>query len=299
MKKISVTPGVAHTNAQLQEKEYLVLSEKRAGAFVVRYFKICSKELIDGETLNDTLEVFDPTSTPLMRQLVNEHKFYKGSAVTADPKYADCGMREIGRHIFRPEIGAASVVGTAEKYDFPLYVLPFAGVDSIGEPYNHFIESAQVKGPVHRNGRMKGNKAVFLLYATKSNEPIDNWTVCRIETSAFEFDDRTDGNWVSVENFSPMQLLPVITLNSPASMDENASAEVEVAMTQNGSALNYSGELVIEMVNGYAPKSRISITNGLGSFKVMSLGLDSGDVLRAKVGTRLVSGMAEAQISVR
>ena len=98
--------------------------------------------------------------------------------------------------------------------------------------------------------------------------------------------------------FNLLQLMPTIAVNAPASVSADASAIVDVAMTQGGQALDYTGELTVEMVNGYAPKTRVSIVNGRGHFKVMALGLEAGDVLRAKIGTRLVSGLAEASINV-
>jgi len=299
MKKIKIIPAVEHTNVQRQEKAYLVRFEVAKGAFIARYFKIFTQDETSGETLEQELEAFDPDQTPLMRQLVNAHKFYAGKVVSALPEMADAVLREIGRQIFKPQIGAGSVVGAAEKYDFPLYVLPFAGVDSVGEPYNHFVESAQVKGPVHRNGRMRGNKPVFLFYSAKSNDPIDEWTLCLVDTSAFVFDDLTPGEWQVENSFSPINLLPKIKLTAPSSISANGSAVLDVAMhSLDGAALSYTGELCVEAVDGYVPKSRVKIANGVGQFKVMALGLDAGDVMRIKVGTRLVSGLAETSIAV-
>ena len=45
-----------------------------------------------------------------------------------------------------------------------------------------------------------------------------------------------------------------------------------------------NSEAYLESTGGYLPKTRIPITNGLGSFKVTALGLEASDTFKIKIG---------------
>ena len=54
----------------------------------------------------------------------------------------------------------------------------------------------------------------------------------------------------------------------------------------------------LEAVDGYAPRRRISVKNGVGHFRVQALGLLSGETMRVKVQSLLDPSLAECTISV-
>lgn len=55
----------------------------------------------------------------------------------------------------------------------------------------------------------------------------------------------------------------------------------------------------IEAVDGYAPHRRFRVENGIGQFKVMALGLESGESLRVKVANKFQTSLAECTLQVR
>jgi len=298
MNKIKITSNQQEVNTTLQQDAYVVRLENISGKLVARYFRVVKPEDVPGGILSQSLSTVDANTLLLMRQLVNSHTHFAGSVVTSNADLADHGMVEIGRHIFSPGVFGPAGVGSGEKYDFALYVLPFSGVDSIGEPYNHFVESAQIKGPVPRNSRMANKKPVFMLYSDNGSAVLGDWTLYFVQTSAFMLEDLTDGAWSTQSGFDSMGLLPSVEISAPSSIGPDSSGVVGVSLKRGSQTVPYTGDLVLESVSGYTPKTRLQISNGSGSFKVMSLGLESGDTLRVKVGTRCISGLADASIPV-
>ena len=55
----------------------------------------------------------------------------------------------------------------------------------------------------------------------------------------------------------------------------------------------------IDAVDGYAPHKRVEVTNGLGRFRVMALGLLSGETMRVKVGHRFNTSLVEVIVKVQ
>lgn len=54
----------------------------------------------------------------------------------------------------------------------------------------------------------------------------------------------------------------------------------------------------LEAVDGYAPRHRISVKNGVGRFRVQAMGLLSGETLRVKVAGRFDPSLAECTVKV-
>lgn len=292
--------GSNFTNQSQQQREYFVRVDAVNGALSVRYFKIVSEAEYKESALADAPLPFDASTVTLLRQLVHDFHYVKAEAISSSPEAAGKVVREIGRQIFRPSIGEDSVIGSGEKYDFPVFVLPFEMGDVVSEPYNHFVESANVKGEVNRNGRLRGAKAVFLLSADASSAALNDWTLTYIETPSFILEDCTPGDWVDAPaNFRAMSLLPTAEISAPASVAPDGTATITVTLKRNGVVVPYSGELVAEAVDGYAPIRRFAVVNGVGSFRVRALGLVNGEALRVKVGTRAVTGLASATIAVQ
>ena len=285
-------------NTQKPEREYVIRLESSAGALVARYFKVIPASEVENETVEPELDAFDPTSTPLMRQLVRERKFIKPLAVTSSQDVQEGALREVGRHIFRPNIGAQAVTGAGEERDFPIFVLPFGSDGEISEPYNHLAESYVVKGDVRRNTRLRGAQPIFLLHAEKADADLRDWTVVYLDSTPFVLEDTTDGSWTTAQNFRAMALLPTIEVYGPGSIAKDGSATLTATIKRDGATLPYSGEIVVETLAGYAPKTRVQLANGSATFKVMALGLDVGDQMRVKVGLRTVSGMADKALEV-
>ena len=57
-------------------------------------------------------------------------------------------------------------------------------------------------------------------------------------------------------------------------------------------------KVYLEAVNGYLPKTRIDLVDGVGSFKIMALGLDAGDKLIARAGFKYFSNLVSIELNV-
>lgn len=299
MQKVKIEAS-NHTSTAKPVAAYVVRLEKSNDALFARYFKVTERqESEEYIPIKEALESFDPTSTALMSQRVTERNFIKASAVTGDVRVKDAVLSEIGRHIFRPTIGAGTVCGAGERNDFAAFVLPFGSDGAVSEPYNHFTESGEVKGVVPRNGRLRGAQPIFILYSDVATANLDNWTLIYIDSIPFVFEDATGGEWQSAPTgFNLYSLLPTVSVQTSETIAADGATTVAVELSRDGAKLNYSGELVVEPVSGYVPKRRLTIANGSGAFKVMALGLEASDTLRVKVGTRNISGLADASIKV-
>ena len=298
MKKMKIIGG-AFSSTQKPKSEYVIRLDRFGGDLLVRYFKAHPREQYSNETIATELPAFDPASTPLMRLTVTERNFIEPAAVTSDKSMESMVLSEIGRHIFRPTIGNTTICGAGERNDFAAFVLPFGSDGAVSEVYNHFTESGGVKGVVPRNGRLRGAQPIFILYSDVANAPLDDWTMIYIDSSPFVLEDGTAGLWQPAPNgFNLYSLLPTLTVEAPAIVDANGVATMSVKLSRNEKTLNYSGELALEAVSGYLPKRRVTVENGVGTFKAMALGLDAGDQVRVKIGTRNITGLAEAQITV-
>lgn len=300
MQKLKITPTQFVSTVKPEAKYVLHLAEV-SNCLVARYFSVLDQTEVDpaNENVLSELVPFDPTSTPILRQVVTERSFYEAAAVSSDVRLADKFLLEIGRHIFRPTIGAETVVGFGERSDFALFVFPFGSNARVQEPYNHFAVSASIKGTLARDGRLRDGQPMLFLYSDVATAPMANWTLGYADCAPFVLVDTTAGGWTSVSNdFSFVSLLPQAILTSAQSLAPGAVVDVVVDLKRNNVLTNYTGELVVEAVSGYVPNTRIQITNGSGVFKVMALGLVAGDAVRVKVGTKVLSGMAEITIPV-
>lgn len=56
---------------------------------------------------------------------------------------------------------------------------------------------------------------------------------------------------------------------------------------------------VIEPVDGYCPHRRVSVVNGVGTFRMKALDLQDGETMRVKINTRSHTGRVEATVKVR
>ncbi len=93
---------------------------------------------------------------------------------------------------------------------------------------------------------------------------------------------------------------PRFTVTPPASIAPEGYGTFQVqAHDIDGNALPVSDfELLLEVTAGYLPQKRCVLQSGAGSFKVGALGLEPGDSIRVKLGTRVYSGITDATVTV-
>lgn len=282
------------TSAQV-EKTVVVVLQQVLGAFVLRHFHKAepNPNVVPATELTSLSE----TSADLV--VVADRPMYAATALSAEFS-EDFVFEETHQQWVNPSAMQDGLYGYAELYDFVALVAPVSQQLEPQYLYNHFVQSANAKASVRRTGRARNGYAHVTFVADTASTPAADWTLVRYEVPGVLFVDQTAGGWQGAPaGFSLLDTLAAVTLGGVTQVAAGAYVDVQVSMTRDGSVMtHYSGELVAEAVAGYCPKQRVQITNGLGQVRVGALGLDSGDVVRLKVGTRNVSGLADITIPV-
>lgn len=89
------------------------------------------------------------------------------------------------------------------------------------------------------------------------------------------------------------EFLSPITLTSTQS-----SLAVDGSITVNVSTDTFIDEVYLEQVYGILNKTRVKLTNGLGSFVLYATGLEAGELVRVKAGHRKFTGISDFSIIV-
>ena len=91
-------------------------------------------------------------------------------------------------------------------------------------------------------------------------------------------------------------------LSAPATVKPDQKFKVTVtALDGYGKPttdVTYDG-FVIEAVDGYVPHRRCTLTNGVGSFDAIALGLEDGEEMRIKFGRKFGTGLGECIVSIK
>lgn len=91
-------------------------------------------------------------------------------------------------------------------------------------------------------------------------------------------------------------------LSAPASVKPDQKFKVTVtALDGYGNPttdVNYDG-FVVEAVDGYVPHRRCTLTNGVGTFDAIALGLEDGEAMRIKFGRKFGTGLGECIVSIK
>lgn len=224
-----------------------------------------------------------------------------GGAVPEIPYLSGRFIREAERQTLNPgALATNDMFGIAELYDFVAIVYPLSFSGSAGTPFSYFVDGATAKAGLRRVGRNREAMMFLTFTATHAEDPIDSWTIIRIEHPIVAFVDRTPGDWATApEGFRALSTLPAVKIVAPATVLAGGQATVEIrVVNQDGTPHPYNGDLVVEALSGYVSNSRVSISEGVGLTRILPLGLEAGDIIRIKVGTRLITGLAEESIAV-
>lgn len=300
MKKLAYTlPIERHVAFSKPVKDYVIRFETVAGSLLVRLFRLSPPERFTAPVSDVQIEPATTVETTLLRKINSDPAPFMASAVTSDESATSKHAREIGRYIFSPTITEGVECGSGERNDFAAFVFGMNTAGELDEPYNWFTQSTDVKGSLPRTARLRNSQPMFVLYSDKAGAQLNDWTLVQVKSPPFIIEDTTVGDTeVCASNFVMGSLLPSINLSSAASVASNSETIINVTVSRSGTVINYDGELVVETVSGYVPKTRVFIQNGIGSFKAMALGLTTGDELRVKIGTKNITGMADISIPV-
>lgn len=300
MKKLKYfLPLSKNVNTVKPEKDYVIRLERIEQSLVIRVFKLTNAELFVGEDIASAADLSISVDTPMLRKIIRERVLLQASIVTSDPTASNKVAQEIGRQIFSPTITQDVQCGAGECNDFAAFIFGMNTLGELDEPYNWFVQSTDVKGSLPRTSRLRNSQPILVLYSDKAGAPIDEWTLMYVDSIPFILEDTTLGVFEEcASDFIVNSLLPEITATSNATVSSNDFIHVAVTVKRNDVLVDYSGELVVEAVSGYVPNTRVSILNGQGVFKAMALGLVSGNILRVKVGSKNISGLADISIPV-
>lgn len=271
----------------------VALMTVESDGLLVRFF-----HRLNGSSVANS-ETIPPVVSPTVGlTLIAGGTVISGSLLSDSPRVTGGLYSEVERQFFSPD--AQSNFGYAELDDYTAVVLPIK-VDSFAActPYLHFVESKNAKAGIRRLAQIKNQYAHVALVSMRSQASISDWTLIRLDMPSVFLVDKTPGVWVSAAaDFSIFDVLPTITLTAPQSVDANSWVTVDVQLVENGVQSAYTGEFHLEVLSGRANKLRVPVVDGAGSFKVQADGLDPGDSIRVKVGTKNVSGLATATILV-
>jgi hypothetical protein len=286
--KFKLTDDIADGDAAV-----VALMTVESGGLLVRFFhRLTGSFVANSETIPS---VVSPSVglTPVADRVI-----VSGSLLSDSPRVTGGLYSEVERQFFSPSV--QSNFGNAELDDYTAVVLPVQNATFAAcAPYSHFVESKNVKASVRRLAQIKNQYAHIVLVSMRSQASISDWTLIRLDIPSVFLVDKTPGVWVSAAaDFSIFDVLPTIALTAPQSVDANSWATVNVQLVENGAQSAYTGEFHLEVLSGRANKLRVPVVDGAGSFKVQADGLDPGDSIRVKVGTKNVSGLATATILV-
>lgn len=134
-----------------------------------------------------------------------------------------------------------------------------------------------------------------------STNVLDGWTVGANEKEIFKTSgtDKEGNPYDYVGQLHEAFPHFEITSGGGGAIDAGGTDTVNFKMVDNSDTLiEKSSEAYLESTGGYLPKTRVPITDGLGSFKITALGLESGDKFKVKIGFRNLTGVHDISYTV-
>jgi hypothetical protein len=202
-------------------------------------------------------------------------------------------------------IDAGVQLGSGEWTDFANFVFLLDMDGNIQPPFNRHaatVDSKMASGRYLNAHQRNCALQVIVPVAKGFKSFLQDAIISLAYNVDFGFDanvgfekDLADPFAVSRQNFYAPHL-PKLTLTGPSTVDPLVPSPVTVKLTDGTGKPYRDGRATVylEAVSGYLPHTRVDLNEaGEGSFRVMALGLEDGDLLRIKAGFRNFSGMAE------
>ena len=93
---------------------------------------------------------------------------------------------------------------------------------------------------------------------------------------------------------------PTVTIEGPDTIPPNGTAIYTLkVINADGSQNTANYTYLLDCKQGYAPSKEVKVVNGIGTFKIMALGLEEGESLRFKIDDQAWTSYAEKEASVR
>lgn len=179
--------------------------------------------------------------------------------------------------------------------DYEGYLRPF---------YNAMAFESSTKMHPMRSVRNLGGPSCFFVYQPFPGVPFSDCSMTLKFNKGLGFRSNLSGWSAHAEKDYLEDLreaLPGIrVLRGGGDVAADVSAEVDLELVDAvGARLRHDAVLYLEETGGYLPIRRIDVREGLGRFRVLPLGLRSGETFKVKVGFRCVSGLADVEFKVR
>jgi uncharacterized membrane protein len=135
------------------------------------------------------------------------------------------------------------------------------------------------------------------LYEIFVSDSSDDFTKCTVRLVInpgieYEIEGPSSAAFVT-ENLSVQDLMSPITLSS-----NQTTISADGSIVVNVQTDTFIDEVYLEQVYGMLNKTRVKLTNGLGSFTLFATGLEAGETVRVKAGHRKFTGIANFTVPV-
>lgn len=139
------------------------------------------------------------------------------------------------------------------------------------------------------------SRTPFVIYVGDSSGDFDDFTmILRLDNlEEFVFEGPSASSITNEIVQYAKDLIPPITLSST-----QTSVGVDSSITVNVSTDPSVKEIYLEQVYGILNKMRVPLTNGSGTFNILTTGLEVGDMIRVKAGYKKYTGIADFNITV-
>lgn len=219
------------------------------------------------------------------------------NAKNPDMKFIEMDVLTIERN--------SPMLGHFGNTDQCVYLCRVSDVGQIHYPFNRTAET--MVGRLHKN-YIYGDHVTRTLMSLKTDFAGMTWDDAQVVIKAnpkfgyraFNEDGEELFPQPIPDDIDTPHTYPKIVLTADETIAEDAYANVMVRCEMADGTLrtDCQSEVFLEAVAGYLPKTRVQLVDGVGSFKVGSLGLTSGDAVRVKAGWRYVPGLGDVSITV-
>jgi hypothetical protein len=148
---------------------------------------------------------------------------------------------------------------------------------------------------IHTNDTSGYNKTPYVIYVPDSNGNFDDFTlVLKVNTlNEFIIEGPSASDVTSEVVAGATALIPTVTLSSTQTT-VGPDSTISIDVTTDPSVK----EVYLEQIYGMLNKTRVPMTNGVGSFQLFTTGLNSGEQAKVKAGFRKFTGTASFSITV-
>jgi len=170
--------------------------------------------------------------------------------------------------------------------------------------YNALTHTFNSKAHPLRSVRQYGAPASLFVYQPFQSDKFTDCSVTLKYNKGFGFSTNILTDWEAPADYNYLgqlgDAMPHFTVTSGGGdIAADESDTVEFKMTEkDGTLIEKDTTVYLESTGGYLPKTRVAVTDGLGSFKVSALGLATDDTFKVKIGFRNFTGVEDVQYTV-